>query len=414
MPNQPSIIRDSSDRAARSDAAFICAFCSSVSFGASPWIGPPGPMRITIAPGAAKPRIDVLSFGPDTDVATIRRQPVDDIADLPELPPGHSIQWVNVVGLGDARTLQAIGQRFHIHPLTLEDIANSVQRPKVEPYDGYLLIITRAPIGHNGDANNGNDALVAEQISICVGPDFVLTFQEQNDDIFDAVRERLKEGTQIRAQGADYLAYAILDAAIDAFFPWLERAGEEVDALEAKVIARPDISQIAQIHRLKRNLLTARRAIWPQREMLNALIRDETPFISQRTRLFLRDCYDHSIQLIDMIETYREVASGLVDILLSSQSNRMNEIMKVLTVIATIFIPLSFIASVYGMNFDTRSPWNMPELHWRFGYVITLGGMAAIALGMLLWFWRKGWLTPTRKTKAHHHKHPKRTTRPPD
>jgi magnesium transporter len=364
------------------------------------------PGTITVDPTAEKPRIEVLSFGPDATPATIRVQALASIADLPALPPRHTIRWINVVGLGDAGVLAAIGRRFGIHPLTLEDIANTSQRPKLEPYDDYLFIVTRMPAGEpstvqtlkpeGGEGEQtGSDArqLITEQLSICVGKDFVLTFQEHSGDAFGPLRQRFTSGTgRVRSRGPDYLAYAILDAAVDAFFPVLEGYGDGVDDLEAEVIESPSIHQITRIHDLKRNLLTARRAVWPQREMLNTLIRDETPFISSPTKLFLRDCYDHTIQLIDVIETYREIASGLVDVLLSSQSNRMNEIMKLLTIIATIFIPLSWVAAVYGMNFDTKSPWNLPELGWRYGYFFSLAVMFVMACGLLLWFWHRGWI----------------------
>jgi magnesium transporter len=212
------------------------------------------------------------------------------------------------------------------------------------------------------------------------------------------VRHRLRNGSgRLSSRGADYLAYALLDAAVDAFFPVMETCGERVEDLETDVVTKRDIDQIARIHDLKRDLLTARRAVWPQREMLNAIIRDETRLVSADTKVFLRDCYDHTVQLIDMIETYREIASGLVDIQLASQSNRMNEIMKILTIIATIFIPLSFIVGVYGMNFDTASPWNMPELKWRYGYPAVWILMIAIAVGLLVWFRRKGWIGNPRK-----------------
>ncbi len=367
---------------------------------------PPGsaPGTLTISPSAQKPQLDVFSFGPDVDSSTIRRQPIAAIAELPAFSPGHTVRWVNVSGLGDESVLREIGERFHIHPLTLADIANTTQRPKTEAYDDYLFIVTRMPVESTAPspasatadaqpAASACESLVTEQLSICVGRDFVLTFQENPEDVFEPVRHRLmNDGSLLRKRGPDYLAYALLDAAIDAFFPILEAYGEDVDQLETDVIEKPVINQIARIHDLKRNLLTARRAVWPQREMLNAIVREETPFISSATKVFLRDCYDHTIQLIDMIETYREIASGLVDIQLSSQSNRMNEIMKVLTIIATIFIPLSFIAGVYGMNFNTSSPWNLPELRWRYGYPAVLALMAAIAISLLVWFWRKGWI----------------------
>ena len=367
---------------------------------------PPGtaPGTLTIDPCAETPQIDVMSFGPDADPATIARRPIASIDELPPLPPGHTIRWISVSGLGDAEVLRAIGARFNIHPLVLEDIANTAQRPKVEAYSDCLFIVTRVPAGDGsrpGTRNSGRSgddgALVTEQLSICVGRDFVITFQEDAEDVFEPVRHRLAgDAGRMRARGADYLAYAILDTAIDAFFPLLEVYGENVEDLETDVIEKPAVNQIARIHDLKRNLLTARRAVWPQREMLNGIIRDETPFISADTKIFLRDCYDHTIQLIDMIETYREIASGLVDIQLSSQSNRMNEIMKVLTIISTIFIPLSFIAGVYGMNFDTASPWNLPELKWRYGYPAVWVLMIVIAGSLLLWFRRKGWIGKSR------------------
>lgn len=371
----------------------------SKPFGHRPPVGAM-PGTLTVSPTAASPRIDVLSYGPDAGPETVSRQPLDSIHDLPDLPPDHTIRWINVAGLGDGETLRAIGERFSIHLLALEDIAVTGQRPKVEPYKDFLFIVSRVPAGGaSGPISGGagtafsGGLLATEQLSICLGRDFVLTFQEDADDVFGNVRHRLMaEGSAIRSHGADYLAYAILDAAIDAFFPLLESCGEDVEDLETEVIESPALDRIGRIHAMKRNLLTIRRAVWPQREMLNGLIRNETPFVTAQTGIFLRDCYDHTVKLIDVIETYREITSGLVDILLSSQSNRMNEIMKVLTIIATIFIPLSWITGLYGMNFNTESPWNLPELSWRFGYFYALGIMLTIAGAMLIWFWRKGWL----------------------
>lgn len=359
------------------------------------------PGTIVVPSDASAPRIDTMSWGPDVDPATVKRQTSIDIGQLPPLPAGHTVRWVNVCGLGDAEVLQAVGKRFNIHALIMEDIGNTTQRPKVEAYEGCLFIVARVPpgdgtvprLGTEVDANARAGQLSTEQLSICVGNDFVLTFQEDSEDVFEPVRKRLTSASsRIRAGGADYFAYTILDAAIDAFFPLLEYYGEALETLESDVISNPSLEEITRIHDLKRNLLTARRAIWPQREMLNAIIRDDTAFISAATKVYLRDCYDHTVQLIDAIETYREIASGLVDILLSSQSNRMNEIMKVLTIISTIFIPLSFVAGVYGMNFDTSSPWNMPELGWKYGYPMVIGGMLAVGVGLLLWFRQRGWL----------------------
>lgn len=354
---------------------------------------PPGapPGTLTAHPGAPHPRIACLAFGPGGLTETA----VSSADQVPPLADGQTVRWINVDSLGDAETVRRIGAAFGLHPLALEDIVDAHQRPKVDAYEDHLLVVTRMPLGDPArGAGAAEGRLETEQLAICLGRDFVVTFQEQPGDAFDPVRRRLRAADgQLRAQGADYLAYCLIDAALDAFFPLLEAYGEQVEDLEDQVVERPEISQMGRIHDLKRNLLTARRAVWPQREMLNALVRDESSFFGARSRIYLRDCYDHAIQLIDMIETYREIASGLVDIHLSSVSNRMNEVMKVLTIIATIFIPLTFIVGVYGMNFDpAASPWNMPELGWRYGYPAVLLAMAAIAAGLVWAFWRRGWI----------------------
>jgi magnesium transporter len=241
-----------------------------------------------------------------------------------------------------------------------------------------------------------------EQVSMFIGADYVITFQERQGDCFDPVRERLRrQKGRIRQSGADYLAYALIDAVIDAYFPVLENYGEELETLEDAVISAPRPEVIAQLHDLKRDLLALRRAIWPHREMINALIRDETELFAAPTRIFLRDCYDHAVQLLDVVETYREIASGLVDVYLSSMSARLNDIMKVLTIIATIFIPLNFIASLYGMNFDTEaSPWNMPELGWSFGYPFALLLMLLSAIALVWLFTRRHWIGPLSGYRA--------------
>ena len=364
-------------------------------------------------PEARESEIDVISFGTGETEHAVSVQTIESIDDLPPLPPGHNVRWINVKGVGNPDVIRRIGERFGLHPLVLGDIANVTQRPKVEPYEDHLFIVTRIPLNpppidqhpradqadgalEHADAPQArqSDQLTTEQVTICVGTDSVITFQEDPGDVFDPVRNRLRSGNgRLRSWSPDYLTYALLDAAIDSYFPLLEAYGERVEDLEQKVVESPEYGYIRDIHDLKRNLLTARRAVWPQREMLNALIRDDSPFIRDATKVFLRDSYDHTIQLIDMIETYREIASGLVDIQLSSVSNRMNEVMKVLTIIATIFIPLTFIAGVYGMNFNPAAgPWNMPELNWAYGYPTILLVMALIAGGLLVWFRRKGWL----------------------
>jgi len=320
------------------------------------------------------------------DGAELVEREIEDLGEIEELLDQSAVCWINVDGLGDVGTIRLLGERFGIHPLAQEDVLNTHQRPKVEVYDGQVYIVIRMPGG-------GRD-LATEQVSVFLGDDYVLTFQERPGDCFDPVRTRLRAGRKrIREGGGDYLAYALLDAIIDGYYPVLEVLGDRLETLEAEILENPSAALIAEVHGLKRDLLTLRRAIWPLREMLNTLIRDSLPNFADETLVFLRDCYDHTIQLLDMIETYREIAGGLVDLHFSSVGMRMNEIMKVLTIIATIFIPLGFIAGLYGMNFDPQvSPWNMPELGWYWGYPFVLGLMAAAAGGLLIYFRRRGWI----------------------
>jgi magnesium transporter len=341
------------------------------------------PGTLTIAPEAVPPQIQMIAYGPDRFSETALTTPPD----LAAAQSSAAVRWINIDGLGDIPTLQYIGQTFGLHPLALEDIVNLHQRPKVEAYDGYLFIVLRMPIASAA-------TLETEQVTMVLGRDHILTFQERPGDSFDPVRHRLRaQGGQIRQRGADYLAYALIDAAIDAFFPILEVYGEQVEELEDDVISQPGPRQMGRIHAMKRNLLTARRALWPLRDMVNALLREDSALIDKQTLIYLRDCHDHLVQMIDMVETYREICSSLIDIHLSSASNRMNEVMKVLTIIATIFIPLTFIVGIYGMNFDPAAgPWSMPELGWRYGYPAVLTLMAVIAAGLLIWFRSMGWI----------------------
>ena len=287
--------------------------------------------------------------------------------------------------------LKQLGKLFGLHDLALEDVVNLHQRSKVEDYDDHLFIVLRTP---TSDAEFDFD-----QITLFLGTNYVVTFQERMSDCLGPIRERLRRSrSRLRGLGADYLAYSILDAITDAYFPILEHFGEALEDLEQAVLNRPDATQVRRLHVVKRDLLAFKRAIWPQREMFNTLIRDDSSFISDRTRIFLRDCYDHTIQLLEIVETYREFASGLLDLYLSSVSTRMNEVMKVLTIIATIFIPLGFIAGLYGMNFDREaSAWNMPELGWSWGYPFALGVMGAVAAGLVVYFRRKGWIGNRRQ-----------------
>jgi magnesium transporter len=299
-----------------------------------------------------------------------------------------SITWIDVRGLSDRATLERMGEIFKIHPLALEDVVNTPQRPKTDAYPEQQLVITRMAWMSDGGG------LVTEQLGILFGKDYVLTVQEEAErDVLESVRERLrsKRGA-IRTTGADYLAYAIIDAVADGFYPVLEKYGERLEDLELDAPSAPR-GMSREIHAIKRDLLRLRRAVWPQRDMVNGLLRDGSPHVRPETRIYLRDTYDHVVQVMDMVETFRETASGIMDLYLSGVSNRMNEIMKVLTVMSTIFLPLTFIAGLYGMNFDPQSsPYNMPELKWRYGYFVSLGLMLASVIGLLVFYVRKGWI----------------------
>jgi magnesium transporter len=323
-----------------------------------------------------------MSYGP----GDLLEEQLVGVEEIPGLLGARPVTWVNVDGLGDTQVLRSLGETFGLHRLALEDVVNVHQRAKVEPYEGEVFIVTRmAALG---------DRFSTEQLSLFLGPGFVLTFQERQGDCFEPVRQRIRTGRgRLRAAGPDYLAYALLDAVMDHYFPVLERYSDCLDELEQMVLSDPSDRVLARVMEAKRDLLALRRAVWPHREAFNALVREPLDLVEEETRTYFRDCYDHTVQIIDVMETYRELASGLMDIYLSSLSNRMNEVMKVLTIIATIFIPLSFVAGLYGMNFDPDiSPWNMPELSWYWGYPIALGSMGLVAFGMLLYFRRKGWL----------------------
>jgi len=350
---------------------------------------PPGtaPGTLIPDPDAVEPTIHVIGYGPEN----VEERNVDKAEDLANLVGQWPVTWVNIDGLGDIEVIQKIGEIFGLHRLSLEDVMNVHQRPKVDDYGEFLYIVTRM-VTEQG-------APETEQVSLFLGEGFLLTFQERPGDGFDIVRDRIRRHRgAICDNQADYLAYALLDAVIDGYFPVLEDVGERLEALEHEVMLASDPDQVSEIHDLKRDLLLLRRAVWPQREMINGLGRQASPLVSSATEIYLRDCYDHAIQLLDILETYREIASGLVDVYLSSMSTHMNEIMKVLTIIATIFIPLGFIASVYGMNFNPAvSKWNMPELDWYFGYPFALALMALLGFGLLYNFWRKGWIGGPRK-----------------
>jgi magnesium transporter len=309
-----------------------------------------------------------------------------------------TVSWINIDGLHDTELLRDIGRTFGIHPLVLEDIVNTQQRPRVQTFDDHIFVV--AKMLHPANPSELPVEIQEEQISMIVGSRFVITFQEHPRDPFDPIRARLHAAAgRIRRAGADYLAYALLDTMVDAYFVVLEQFGDYLFSLETDVIQSSDRTALHSVYKAKQTLIAMRRHIWPFREVVNTLVRgDAAPgtgssLITESTALYLRDLYDHVIQIIDILESYREMVGALVDLYMSNQGNRMNEVMKVLTIIATIFIPLTFIAGIYGMNFDPESsPWNMPELAWYWGYPAALAVMALIAGGMVLYFRRRRWL----------------------
>jgi magnesium transporter len=347
------------------------------------------PGTLNVDPESPRPDMNVIAYGPGGLVEQRITSP-DELQGILEKWP---VCWLNVDGLGDARTLEELAQIFAIHPLAMEDVVNVHQRSKVDQYGERTFIVTHMVLLA--------DHFETEQLSLVLGPNFVVSFQERPGwDCLEPVRERIrKSASKMLDSGPGYLAYALLDAVIDHYFPVLEGFGERLEILEDRIVTEPDRAVVAEIHEVKRELLHLRRVIWPQREALNTLVRDEIPHITAETRLYFRDCYDHAVRIIDLVETYREVCSDLMDLYLSSVSNRMNEVMKVLTVISTLFIPLTFIVGVYGMNFNTASPWNMPELNWKFGYPICLGVMLVISIGQLIFFRHKGWIGTRRHSR---------------
>jgi len=296
----------------------------------------------------------------------------------------ESVSWINVEGINRPDILEKLGQCFGIHPLALEDIMATDQRPKIDDFGDYLFIVLKM-IRYNG--NNGG--LDMEQVSLVLGRNFVISFQEGREgDVFDPVRERLRTAKgRIRKMGADYLVYALMDSIVDNYFTVLEKLGEAIESIEEKLVIDPTPDTLHLMHELKRDMIFLRKSVWPLREVISSLERGESPLIDKSTAIYMRDIYDHTIQVIDTVETFRDMLAGMLDIYLSSVSNRLNSVMKVLTVIATIFMPLSFFVGLYGMNFKY-----MPELEWHWGYPTVLVVMAVIAGWMLVLFKRKRWL----------------------
>ncbi len=338
------------------------------------------PGTLVIEEGGQAPDIRVITYSPG-GVAEHDHVPVDALA-------GHlqsdAVTWIDMRGLADEAIVRALGGVLNLHPLALEDVVNVPQRPKSEPYAEHQLVVVRMAMVDDGIPR-------LEQVSVLIGANYVCTIQERDGDVFDPVRLRIRRGRgPIRGAGAGYLGYALIDTVIDGFYPVLEHIGDQLAELEEEVVERPSRGTLRRIYAAKRQLLELRRAVWPHRDAIAGLVRDESAFIDAATRLYLRDTADHAVQLLDVLEGYRETVSGLLDVYLSSESNRTNEVMRTLTVVASIFIPLTFIAGVYGMNFEA-----MPELHSRRGYPVVLGIMLFTAVGLLWKFHRLGWIGRT-------------------
>jgi magnesium transporter len=349
-------------------------------FGSKEKVGlPPGTLVHVGERKAEKVKITIIDYDPKN----YQEKEVEKIEECFPFKDKPTVTWINIDGLQEVGIVEKIGVHFGIHSLIMEDILHTGQRPKAEDLGDYLFIVLKM-IYHD----ENEDEIMGEQVSLILGQNYVISFQEREGDVFNHIRERIRNGKgRIRKAGADYLTYALLDAIVDQYFLVLEKFGEKIESLEEELVTNPTPETVQLIHKLKRDLIFLRRSVWPLREVINALERGEFPLITKPTGIYLRDVYDHTIQVIDTIETFRDMVSGMLDIYLSSVSNRMNEVMKVLTIIATIFIPLTFIAGIYGMNFKF-----MPELEWHWGYPTALIVMLVVVGFMVMYFRRKRWL----------------------
>jgi len=340
---------------------------------------PPGTLVYTGEKRDEKVGIALIDYD-ETQFQEKEAQTIEECFPFKDTP---TVTWINIDGVHDVELIEKLGRHFDLHPLIMEDIVNTQQRPKMEDTGGYVFIVLRMLTYDDVAAE-----IKSEQISLVLGSNFVISFQESRGDVFEPVRDRIRKGKgRIRKMGADYLTYALLDAIVDNYFVALERLGEIIENAEDDLVQQPTPNTLRTIHSLKRDAIALRKSVWPLREVISNLTRSETPLISDSVDIYLRDVYDHIIQVVDNIESFRDMVSGMLDIYLSSLSNKMNEVMKVLTIFASIFIPLTFIAGVYGMNFAF-----MPELDWRWGYPAVLILMALAAVAMLIYFRRKKWL----------------------
>ena len=338
---------------------------------------PPGSLVVTEGPAPAPVSISVMRYS-ETHFA---EHEFDEFSQCLPLEQDEGVTWINVNGLSQVKTLEKLGESFSIHPLVLEDILDVEQRPKIEDYEAYLFIVLKA-LKHLPD--DENIEFSSDQVSLILGPRYVISFHEGGGDLFAQVRERLRQGKgRIRKLGADYLAYTLIDLIVDNYFVALESFSDKVESLEDEVVVRPSPSTLRDVHRFKNDMIMLRKSLWPLREVIARLDRRESPLINENLTMYFKDVYDHTIIAIETVETYRDILSGMLDIYLSSMSNRLNEIMKVLTIIATIFMPLTFITGFFGMNFR-----HMGELDWPYGQSLTLLVMVVIA-GAMLWYFRK-------------------------
>jgi len=337
------------------------------------------PGSLAVEPSSPPPRIRVVTY----NAAHLVERDITVVDEVPSESEEGLVTWIDVQGLGDATALEHLARIFGLHRLAVADVVNVPQRPKVESYDTHLFVVTRK-------ARLGTEAhLETEQVSLFLGRSWVLTFQEGHGDVLGPLRERLRLARgQIRHLGADYLSYAAIDVIVDGYFPVLEELGERLAHLEDEALDAPRKRTLQQVIGVRNDLLVMRRIVWPQRDALNALLRDGSPLVSDVVGVYLRDVHDHCLQIADVIESYREVVGSVTSTYLSSVSNRMNEVMKVLTIMASIFIPLTFMAGIYGMNFEF-----MPELHFRYAYPVLWLAMAAVGGGLVLYFYRRGWLS---------------------
>lgn len=341
---------------------------------------PPGTLVHIGEKKAGEPVITLIDY----DEASLQEGEVKAVEECFSFREKPTVTWINVEGVHEVKIVEKLGSCFGLHPLVLEDILNTDQRPKVEIYEGYIYVVLKMLY------DGGQDRPVqAEQVSLILGSNFVISFQEGKEgDVFDPVRDRIKTGKgMIRKMGSDYLVYSLIDTIVDNYFLILERLGEKIELLEEELVAHPTTPTLREIQKFKNQMTFVRRVVWPLREVISGLGRKESTLVKETTEIYLRDVYDHIVQLMDTIEVYREMLSGMLDIYLSSVSNRLNSVMKVLTIIATIFMPLTFIAGIYGMNFKY-----MPELEWHWGYPAVWLVCVIIGTSMLIYFKKKRWL----------------------